>query len=362
VSISLTIGCDKPILISSLTDLENAARSDLNLGSEFTNQLDKPISNLPPALSSTSIQYSGGNQSWKVGDFTFTLSRGVSGKVSVITSGDLFSYTDGFATKMATGLNLTRNANPTASVSVPSNTAFVCIDLDLSIQGGISGNFAPGIYGVCGSASTNETFSISFYKKCVPTDLLEAAIISAFSDFVLPLHPRTIINLKPGDFLYHNFNANLQLGLGASIGIDKVLYAGQYKADIPGTAAAVAVNAAAQPEVQASAKLAFRFGYAGSFEILLWKDGANTGHLHLYRSAIQDTSLGLNFGVTLRSGLQGSADVMTGHKVVTSRTSARTTRDGIHGPCLAPGLARDHEVCDRSKQQGVQLAQASEPN
>ena len=135
MSISLAIGSDRPLLVSSLTDLENAARSDLNLGSEFTNQLDKPISNLPAALSSTSIQYSGGNQSWKVGDFTFALSRGVSGKVSVITSGDLFSYTDGFATKMATGLNLTRNANPTASVSVPSNTAFVCIDLDLSIQG-----------------------------------------------------------------------------------------------------------------------------------------------------------------------------------------------------------------------------------
>ncbi len=311
MSINLTVGSNTAIGLNTLTDLKNVLDSNLSLGTEFTNLLDRPLGSIPASLSSANIQLSSGNPSWSVGNFTFTLSGGVSGTVSVITSGDLLSYTDGFATEVATDLTTTTNANPTKTIPVAASTAFVCVALDFSIQGGISGNFTSGTYGVSSSVSANETFSIAFYKKCRTADLLQDALIAAFSDFVLPLHPHTLGNLKAGDYLHHNFNANLQLGLGASIGIDKVFYAGQYKADIPGTAGAVVVNASVQPEIQAGAKLAFSFGYGGQFETLLWKDDANTGHLHLYRAATQDTSLGLHLGVTLLSGLDASANVMT---------------------------------------------------
>jgi|GEM_PF-3021022 len=311
MSINLTVGTNAPILLNTLTDLENAVESNLSLGSEFASHLDRPISSLPPGVDNTAIQYASGNLIWKPGDFTFTLSGGMTGKLSVIASGSLFSYTDGFATEVSTGLTTSTGASPAKSISVPADTAFVRIELDCSIQGGISGNFTSGIYGVSDSANTSDTFSVACYKRCAPADLLKDAIAAAFSDFVLPLHSRTLTNLKAGDYLHYNFNASLQLGLGASIGIDKVLYAGQYKADIPGTANAVVVNASVKSEVQAGAKLAFSFGYTGSFESLLWKDSATSGHLHLYRSDMQDTNLGVDLGLTLTSDPAASASVMT---------------------------------------------------
>jgi hypothetical protein len=257
------------------------------------------------------LQYSSGNQSWTLEDFTFSLSGGTSGKVSVVKSGDLLTYTDGFAVEMGTGLSTTTNAHPDKSIQVPANSAFVCIELDMSLKGGISAQYTSGVYGVSGSASSNDTFTIAFYKKCRQTDLLRTALGAAFSDFVLPLHSRTLSSLKPGDYVHHNFNGNLQLGLGASIGLDKVLYAGQYKADIPDTASAMTINTKARPEIQAGAKLTFSFEYDGSFETLIWKETANSGRLHLYRSSTQDLSLGLPVGVTLISGLSGNVNVAT---------------------------------------------------
>lgn len=312
MSIDLGIGSGVTLPLNSLADLANEAPTALSLGPEFAGQFDQPLSKLPPNLASTSIQYSSGNQSWKLGDFAFTLSGGMSGKLSVILAGDLFTYTDGFPMEVTIGLNPVTNPNYTKKISVPNGAAYICIELDFQIQGGISASFTQGTYGVSGNANANDTFTVAFYKECDPSISLKNAIAAAFSDFVLPLHPKTLTNLKVGDYLHHNFNANLQLGLGASIGYDKVLYAGQYKADIPGTANAVGINTSVKLEVQAGAKLAFNFDYAGTFESLIWKDRPAQGHLHLYRSKTQDASLGLNLGLTLNSNPTASASVMTG--------------------------------------------------
>jgi hypothetical protein len=311
MSIDLDVGSGVTLPLSSLTDLANAAPSALSLGPEFAGQLDQPLSKLPPNLASTSIQYTSGNQSWNLGGFTFSLSGGVTGKLSVILSGTLFTYTDGFPTDVTIGLNPVTNPNYIKTISVPNGAAYVCIELDFQIQGGISGSFTQGIYGVSGSVNTNDMFTIAFYKECDPSISLKAAIAASFSDFVFPLHPQTLTNLKVGDYLHHNFNANLQLGLGASIGYDKVFYAGQYKADIPGTANAVGINTSVKLEVQAGAKLAFSFDYAGTFESLIWKDRPAQGHLHLYRSKTQDLNLGLNLGLTLSSNPGASVTAMT---------------------------------------------------
>ena len=58
----------------------------------------------------------------------------------------------------------------------------------------------------------------------------------------------------------------------------------------------------AKPQLQAQAELCFKFDYAGKFEALLWKTDDNTGNLHLYRAQTQDTSLGLNLGITFDAG------------------------------------------------------------
>lgn len=306
--IQLTVGTDNPISVDPTQDLAAATQTILTAGPEFAGHLDQQISSLPTNLNSTSVQYTSGNGSWNLGSFGFTLSGSAKGSVSVITAANIPTFTDAFATDMSMGLNTTVNPCPTKPLPLDPVATYICIELCFQVTGGITGSFTSGIYGVTGSLSSSDSFTYAFYKKCMPTDSLRAGISAAFSDFVLPLQSTTLNKLKVGDFLLYNFNANLQLGLGASIGIDKVLYAGQYAADIPNAAnAAAIVKVAAKPEIQAGAKLAFCFDYAGTFESLLWKTDANTGHLHLYRADHQDISLGLNLGVTLNSGLSANS-------------------------------------------------------
>jgi len=301
MSVRLSIGSNPAIPVDKLTDLEKSVDkvpTELRLGVEFAGHLDHSISTLPKDIS-TSIQYTSGNQCWKLGDFSFTLSGGLTGKLSVITSGNLLSYTDDLPTEAIFGAAPPDKKKETKSIPVPPGAAFIGLEMDFQIQGGISANFTEGIYGVSGSVNSKDTFTVAFYKRCNPADKLGDGIAAAFSDFVLPLHAETLSNLKAGDYLHHNFNGNLQVGLGASIGYNKIFYAGQYKADIPDTADALKLTLSTKDEFQAGAKLAFQIEYAGTFEALLWKDAANSGRLHLYRSQTQDVSLGLNLGVTL---------------------------------------------------------------
>jgi hypothetical protein len=309
--ISLTSGSGDPIPCNTLTDLKHPETTFLKLGEEFGQYIRQPISSLPDNLKTSSIQYTSGNQSWKFETFTFTLSGGVSGKISIITSGDLLTYTDGFQAEVVLGLSTTKNSNSSKKISVPAGSAYLRVQLDFQFQGGLSGSYKSGIYGVSGSIDTKDNFTVAFYKKCKPTDILSDAISAAISGFVLPLHATTLKNLQVGDYLQHNFNANLQLGLGANIGYNKVFYAGQYKGDIPATANAVALKTSTKPEIQVGAKLAFKFDYSGTFEALLWLETAHQAHLHLYRSNQQDTSLDLNVGITLNANAVLSSSVMT---------------------------------------------------
>jgi hypothetical protein len=313
MSVNFSIASETPTSVDKLTDLEKAVDklpTELRLGVEFAGHLDQSISTQPGGIS-TSIQYTSGNQCWKLGDFSFTLSGGVTGKLSVITPGKLLSYTDDLPTEVSFGAAPTITKQDTKSIPVPPGAAYIGLEMDFQIKGGISANITEGVYGVCGSVSSKDTFSVSFYKRCNPADRLRDAIATAFSDFVLPLHAETLSNLKVGDYLHHNFNGNLQVGLGASIGYDKVFYAGQYKADIPDTAGALKLTMSTKDEFQAGAKLAFQLEYAGTFEALLWKDAANAGRLHLYRSQTQDASLGLSLGVTLAGDPKACATAMS---------------------------------------------------
>jgi hypothetical protein len=298
--------------LNSLTDLENLASPTLlKLGSEFVAYLNQPLSSLPAALSGTSVQYTGGSPTWTPGPITFTLSGGVSGKVSVITTGDLLTYTGGFPTQVVLGAAPAANPNSSATIPAAPNTAYVVLELDFQISGGLSGSYTSGIYGVSTATTAAASITVAFYKACDPATTLQAAVAQAFESFVLPLHPNTLNNLKVGDYLFYNFNASLQLGLGASVGLDKVFYAGQFTSQIPSTAGAVCISAGIQPEIQAGAQLAFSYDYTGTFEILLWREASNKAHLHLYRSKIQDTSLGLNLGITLTAGASASLAVTT---------------------------------------------------
>jgi hypothetical protein len=313
MSLDITVGSRQITSLGPLKDLKSNMESDFKLGPELQSQLDKPLSTLPPNLRSVAMNCSQ-SPSWSpgAGEFTFSLTAGVAGKLAVLLAGDtMLSYADEFETDISIGPEAHSDPPAPKTVTVPAAAAYVCIELEFSIGGGISAEVPVGTVGIVGSVSAQNTFGVAFYRKCSPSDTLHDAIGAAFTNFVLPLHALTFTNLDVGDYLHHDFNASLKVGLGASIGYTKIFYAGQAASDISGTATVFDPNPSIIPAFQATASLAFSFSYTGSFEALLWKDNATTGHMHLYRAKEQDLSLGLHVGVGLISSPADSAAVIT---------------------------------------------------
>jgi hypothetical protein len=307
MSLDITAGSRSITSLGPLKDLASGVTCDFRLGPEIESQLDKPLSTMPANLRRVGVDGSG-SPSWTAGAFSFSLTAGAKGKLSVMLGGDtLLNYADKFETDISIGPAMSSDPPAPAKVTVPSGIAYVCVELQFQIGGGLSVDVPVGTVGILASVSTENSFSIAFYRKCSPSDTLHDAIGAAFTNYVLPLHPLTFSSLDVGDYLHHDFNASLQVGLGASIGYGKVFYAGQSPSDIPQTGAAVTLDTSFIPSLQASARLSFSFVYAGCFEALLWKDNINTGHLHLYRSKEQDTSLGPHLGIGLTSDPAASA-------------------------------------------------------
>jgi hypothetical protein len=311
MSITLTVDSNSPIEMGALKDLEHKVASIFKLGTHFNAYLDGQIASLPSDVRTTTIGYDSGNKSWGAGDFGFTIGGGFRGAISVYTEGTLFSYPNGFETEVVLGQLDAQQNTAVINVPVPAGAAYVCLELELELEGGVSVSASSGAYGVVGSVNTSDTIKVAFSKLCKPTDLLRDGIKAAFTDFVLPLHAATFANLKTGDYLRHTFNACLQLGLGASVGISKVFFAGKSAADIPGTSGALQVSGELAPQVQAGARLAYHFDYTGTFESILWKDSDTVGHMHLLRCSTQATGIGLTLGLKLTAGASAGVTVVT---------------------------------------------------
>ena len=298
ITISVGTNASNDITITDLIDLKNDASTLLKLAEPVVALLDKPVSAIPSSDSPITVNYQSGNNSWTVGNFTFGLSGGVSGSIKIFAPGqDLFSYTGGFATTIGQGLQTVSNATTTGKITAGANQYYVCVELDLTLAANAAARVQLGAVGIAPSAGTSDTFKVDFFKTVSGTTLFKDAVAAAFAGFVLPLHSQTYQHMQPGDYLYHQFNATLNVGFGATFGLDQVLFSGQYKADIPSAPAAPSVNTSAKVEVKAGATLGVTFKYTGSFEAFMWKVDANTGRLHLYKN--QTTDVNFNFGGTI---------------------------------------------------------------
>ncbi len=325
MSISLSVGDSNPISLSGIREFVAAEKStNLKLGEQFQAFLNEPLSALPPKLSRAALQYTGGLGTWTpsigapamgtASPLTFSLSAGVCGNISIVNAGPLLAYTDGFPQTVGTSLSApAADAKTAKSIDAGPGQAYVVLELDFQLSGGLNGSYQQGLYGVSTQDAASSSISVAFYKSCTPSMLLREAIQQAFEGFVLPLHEKTLEQMAPGDYLHYNFNGNLQLGVGASIGYDAVFYAATASNGIPATAGAVTIAGGVRPEVQAGAKFCFHYDYCGTFEVLLWRDQAQRACLHLYRSSTQSVSTDANFGLALASGSSASVSVATDH-------------------------------------------------
>lgn len=270
-------------------------RDDLNLAfgldTALFSFLEGPIAGVPSSATTSQVTYTSPSASWAPGGgpITFGLSGSASGKFEIVLSGDLVPYTDGLDNPKKT------------SVPVPPHTAYTRLTLNFSMTTQASGNgsFSGGTYGVKGSASSIDTYAITFCKVFDPSTPVKTAIGLTFQGFVLPLTADTIMQLDSGDYLLHEFDGNLNLSFGAFVGIDKVLYSGQSSADVisVNNSPLATLSAQTKPEIKADVELDFTFQYATKFESLVSKAG-NTGKLHLFRSSKADATTSLMAGLT----------------------------------------------------------------
>lgn len=311
--ITLTFGSNNSndIKVSSLTDLitsQTAPPTMLRLADPVIPGLNQPVARFPAASSPVKLSYQSGNNCWTVGNYSFGLSGEVDGEVAVIAPGQklIDSYTKTFSTTVGTDLDAQTNSKNTGSIVAPPPRYYLSVQLALTLAANGSAKVNIGEVGVQGSASATNTFKVRFYKKVDPAALLKDALAQAFAGFVLPLHSQTFQHLEVGDYLYHQFNATLNLGFGVTLGLNQVLFSGQYKAAIPDAPAGTpSVKMCAKVGLQANACFGITFKSSGSFEAMMWKTGENAAHLHLYRSTTTDPEF--TIGATLSVGADPAA-------------------------------------------------------
>jgi hypothetical protein len=276
---------------TSLKSFQDALNLAFGLDNTLSSFLGGPLSGVPASAASSQVSYTSPNASWNPsgGPITFGLSGSASGKFEIVLSGDLVPYTDGLDNPKQT------------SVPVPPHTAYTRLTLNFSISAQVSGSgsFSGGAYGVKGSASSTDTYAITFCKAFDPSTTVKTAIGLTFQSFVLPLNSDTITLLDSGDYLLYEFDGNLNLSFGAFAGIDKVLYSGQSSADVLSVKGSplATLSGQAKPEIKADVELDFTFQYATKFEALVSRIGA-TGKLHLFRSSKADATMSLMAGLT----------------------------------------------------------------
>jgi hypothetical protein len=309
MSITLSAGSDisndiqlDNLSLTDLTDPQNGATTLFQMADPIVAGLNQQVSDFPAASSPVTLTYKSGNNSWTVGDFTFGISGGASCSISVLSQNQALipKYTKTFPTTIGTGLDTSTNSKTTGEIDVPAGQYYVVVELDLTLAANGSAKVQLGEVGIQGTASTNDTYTVRFCKNVPGAMLLKDALAQAFAGFVLPLHSQTYQHLQPGDYLYHNFNATLNLGFGATFGLNEVYFSGQYKAQIPNSPAAVpTVTTSAKVALQANASLGTTFKYTDSFEAMLWKTDPNAGRLHLYRNHSTDATFNVGATVTV---------------------------------------------------------------
>jgi hypothetical protein len=304
MALNITLaGIAIPTDAAALQSFPNDRNLAFSLDNTLAQLLDSTLANVPSSAATTTVNYTSPSASWipGAGPVTFGLSGGVTGTLAVVTSGTLLSYTDGL------------DSPQIKTIPVPSNTAYLSLTLKFSISANVAGQYSGGAYGVTASASSSDSYSITWSKAFAPTTLVRDALAKVFESLVLPFHSQTLNQMSDNDYLLHEFDGNLHLSFGAYYGLDQVLYAGQSSIDVLqafGSPLAT-LSGGVKPTISAGVNLSFTYQYATIYQALLSKAGG-TARLHLYRSSNATSSTSLTAGLTFDANTTASIAANTG--------------------------------------------------
>ncbi|WP_047491915.1 hypothetical protein [Terriglobus sp. TAA 43] len=282
-------GTSIPTDSDKVKDLKSDAQLAFQLVKTLEPYLQGTLSTVPDAQK-TSIAYTSPQLALTLPDsvVSFGLTGSASGSLDILNSGDLGSYTDGL------------DSPQTKSIPLPQGFSYVRLSLKFNLSANVSAKYSGGAYGVKASADTSDTYSITYCKAFPPTTKVIDAIGQTFESFLLPFTSHTLSSMQNGDYLFHEFDGNLNFAIGAYAGVDKVLYAGQGSADVLNAfhSPLATVTASVKPEIAASASLDFKMTYAARFEAVLSKIGT-AGRLHLFKSDKRSSTTTLSAGLTI---------------------------------------------------------------
>ena len=300
----------------SLKDLSSAS-ADLpfRLGGELAAFLNQPLFAVPSG-SLTSLTLSAGNPSWNLGALpgnipvTFSLSAGASASIKIQSEGPLFSYYVDFDQTLK------------QDVAGKAGAVYVVTEFSFNISGGLSATAPVGSIGISASAQGATTYTVRNYKAFAANTALKDAILRALAAFSLPLHSQTVNNLADGDAIYYTFDGSINVGFGATYGIN-ASFGGYSLSEINSTFQKVGQVVDLSTKgitVAANAGVSLKFNWSRTFECLLARSkpdaGPGSAQLHISAGKTSGRSLTLSAdgGITQVSApqLTVNADTVTG--------------------------------------------------
>jgi hypothetical protein len=260
-----------PINISGNSDLATFAEQQLpnivfNIAqSDIVKFSNKPLSDVPsdsnnPATASLKVTQ---DAKWKVGgsgDLTIGFSASAEGSVQIVKAGDLFSY------------SVSNNKDEDVKISVPDGSAYVVINLKVSLGLKAGASFSHGTLGVQGGIDSSVTFNLTNYK-CFPlTTQVDAAVKDAFNRFVLPFKAAGFETaLKNNDYVEYEFIGKLGLTFGVTYGLTSLFLGGRSLGEIEKSfdSSAGKIVVGVKPSFEAGAKFGIDYEYADAFRVVV---------------------------------------------------------------------------------------------
>lgn len=302
---------DTPIKLPDTSDLVKFAEQQLPiaftiLDSDIVKFKDRPLSDVP-VDSGKSLSASlkvAQDAKWNVGGsgkLSIGFTADAAGSISVIRSGELFSY------------SVSDDEADDVKVVVPSGFAYLKINLNVSFGLSAGAEFSHGAFGVSGAIDSSVKFNLSNYKCFPETTLVSDAVKQSFERFALPFHADGFADaLQNNDFLEYEFIGKLGLTLGVSYGLTSLLLGGrslgEIKESIESTVGKVVVNV--KPSLDAKAEFGIDYEYLDAFRVVIGRHKqGNSDTNSLFLSKLEKKTLTISFDVVFKASLGASFNI-----------------------------------------------------
>lgn len=223
------------------------------------------------------------------------------GTIRFTKSGTLFDYLDG-------------DEKP-FGLTVPDGSVYVTAEFQVSFEIAAGAAFSSQGFGVKGSLSHEDCFTIANHRCFPATCKVVDALREVFGRFTLPFQPKGVLALGDEDLLDFQFLGKLELGFGLTYGFEGALLCGRSAGEISRSFLNNKLATAtlqASPSFAAAAKFAVTYDHEDAFRFVFGRlpgSGLDTTTLTIMRMDKSELATKFTAGITLSAGLE--VDVKT---------------------------------------------------